>query len=233
MADSEHPTVENTSAGTLTEALLRHNIDLPANQTARIERYCQLLWDWNSKLNLTRHTDFEKFVSRDLVDSLAFAEFLRPKEKILDLGSGGGVPGIVLAIIRPDLNVTLCDSMTKKTKVLSDIVEKLGIKATVFNVRAEDLLCEARFQTVVIRAVAKLAKMLQWFKPHWDSSMERMLVLKGPSWVEERGEARHFGLLTNLALRKLKSYPFPGTKSESVLLQICAKDRLDGFEPGE
>jgi len=52
------------------------------------------------------------------------------------------------------------------------------------------------------------------------------VVLKGPSWVEERGEARHFGLLHDLALRKLTSYPLPGTESESVLLQICPKERL-------
>jgi 16S rRNA (guanine527-N7)-methyltransferase len=229
MSDSETPSADN-SIDTLAEALQRHGIPLPQDQTAQLEEYCRLLWDWNAKINLTRHTDFEKFVSRDVVDSLAFAEFLRQGEKILDVGSGGGVPGVVLAVIRPDLNITMCDSVGKKTKVLSDIVEKMGVKASVYNVRAEELLREARFQTLVIRAVAKLSKLLEWFRPHWESGIERILVLKGPSWVEERGEARHFGLLSNMALRKLKSYPFPGTESESVLLQICPKERLDEFD---
>ena len=80
-----------------------------------------------------------------------------------------------------------------------------------------------RFQTLVIRAVARLHRLLAWFRPHWDH-FDRMLVLKGPAWIDERGEARHLGLLQGLALRKLASYPLIGTESESVLLQICPKD---------
>ena len=69
-------------------------------------------------------------------------------------------------------------------------------------------------------------------------SFDRLLVLKGPSWVEERGEARHYGLMHDLALRKLVSYPLPGTESESVLLQISREgaasreaDHGRGFMP--
>ena len=91
--------------------------------------------------------------------------------------------------------------------------------------RAEDVLTEQRFNTLVVRAVARLKKLLEWFRPHWDA-FDRLLVLKGPSWVEERGEARHYGLLHDLALRKLASYPLPGTESESVLLQIRRKVRV-------
>ena len=63
------------------------------DQVAQIDRYCALLWDWNSKLNLTRHTDFDTFVSRDVVDSLELAKLLSANEEVLDVGSGGGVPG--------------------------------------------------------------------------------------------------------------------------------------------
>ena len=76
----------------------------------------------------------------------------------------------------------------------------------------------------MIRAVAKLKKLLEWCKPHWQSC-DRLLVLKGPAWVAERGEARHYGLFNDLALRKLASYPLPGTDSESVLLQISRKEK--------
>ncbi len=203
----------------LAAALARHGIELPPEQTARLESYCRLLWGWNDKLNLTRHTDFEKFVARDLVDSLAFARFLGQGESVLDVGTGGGVPGVVLAIVRDDLKIALCESIAKKARAVGDIVEKLGLATPVVHGRAEDLLADHRYQTLVIRAVARLKKLLEWFKPHWPA-FDRMLVLKGPSWLDERGEARHFGLLGGLSLRKVYSYPLPGTESESVLLEI-------------
>jgi 16S rRNA (guanine527-N7)-methyltransferase len=214
MASAVNPNAENLAA-----ALARHQIDLPDGQVARLEQYCQLFWDWNAKINLTRHTDYEKFVARDLTDSLAIGRFLEPGEKILDVGSGGGVPGVVLAIVRDDLDVSLSESVGKKAKVLADIVRRLDLPTPVLHARAEDVLTEQRFDTLVVRAVARLAKLLTWFQPHWDA-FGRMLVLKGPGWVEERGEARHRRLLRNLALRKLLTYPLPGTHVESVLLQI-------------
>ena len=213
----------NSSDENLAAAMARHQIELPAAQVALLARYCELLWDWNTKLNLTRHTDYEKFVARDLTDSLAFARFLVPKEKVLDVGSGGGVPGVVLAIVRGDLQMSLSESVGKKARVLDDIVARLGLPTPVLHARAEDILSEQRFNTLVVRAVARLKKLLEWFRPHW-RDFDRLLVLKGPSWVEERGEARHYGLLHDLALRKLVSYPLPGTESESVLLQICPKE---------
>ena len=200
-------------------------IELPEPQVARLEQYCRLLWEWNAKLNLTRHTDYDKFVARDLVDSLAFARFLEPDEKVLDVGTGGGVPGVVLAIVRPDLAVTLCESVAKRARAVAEIVAGLDLSVPVMAARAEDLLGTFQFNTLMVRAVARLAKLLRWFQPHWEH-FDRLLVLKGPAWVGERGEARHFGLLRGLALRKLTAYPLPGTESESVLLQICLNDRL-------
>ena len=210
----------------LPAALARHGIQLPEPQVGLLGRYCELLWQFNEKLNLTRHTTYEKFVARDLVDSRAFAEFLRPGEAVLDVGTGGGVPGVVLAVLRKDLDVTLCESVGKKARAAAEILDALGLEVAVVHGRAEDLLADRRFDTLVIRAVARLPKLLTWFGPHWDT-FDRMLVLKGPSWVEERGEARHLGLMKDLALRKLTSYRLPGADSQSVLLQICPVDRVD------
>jgi 16S rRNA (guanine527-N7)-methyltransferase len=207
----------------LSAVLAEHRIELPAAQVALLARYCELLWDWNAKINLTRHTDYEKFVARDLIDSLAFAKFLEPKEEVLDVGTGGGVPGVVLAIVRDDLKMSLSESVGKKAKAVADIVQRLGLPTPVFPARVEEVLTQRRFDTLVVRAVARLRKLLEWLRPHWDS-FDRLLVLKGPAWLDERGEARHHGLMHDLSLRKLTSYPLPGTESESVLLQIRRKE---------
>jgi 16S rRNA (guanine527-N7)-methyltransferase len=215
---------------TLAAALTNQAIDLPAEQVALLDRYCQLVWEWNEKLNLTRHTDYDKFVSRDVVDSREIAACLEPKERIIDVGTGGGVPGVLLAILRPDLRVTLSESVGKKARAVTRIVADLGLKVPVHAGRAEDLLqgqhlsAGKGFDTLVVRAVAPLAKLLTWFRPFL-GSFRRLLIVKGPAWVEERQEAREKNLLKGLQLRKLATWPLPGTHSESVLLEIKAQEK--------
>jgi 16S rRNA (guanine527-N7)-methyltransferase len=204
---------------TLDAALSRHGIDLPAEQRAIVDRYCRLLWDWNEKINLTRHTDYEKFVSRDLADTQQLSALIHPSEEVLEIGSGGGVPGLLLALLRPDLTVTLTESIGKKAKVLADIVQRLGVKVRVEGVRAENVLKDERFDVTIARGVGPLDKLLIWLQPHW-LSVGRLLAIKGPKWSEERGEARHRGLLHELELRKAAEYPLAGTTSQSVILKI-------------
>ena len=208
---------------TLAAALSRQRIELPPEQVAALENYCRLLWDWNEKLNLTRHTTYEKFVNRDVVDSLAFSQMLAAGEDVLDVGTGGGVPGIVLAIVRPDISISLCDSVGKKARVVEQIVGELGLKVPVHAKRVQDLLEDQVYDTLLVRAVAPLPKLLTWLKDHW-AAFRRLLVLKGPAWFDERHEAREKGLMKHLQLRKVASYPLAGTESESVLLEIKPKE---------
>jgi 16S rRNA (guanine527-N7)-methyltransferase len=207
----------------LAAALARHGFELPAEQVERLDRYCRLLWDWNSKLNLTRHMDYEKFVSRDLVDSLQLSPHLRKGEEVLDVGTGGGVPGVVLAILRDDLQVALCDSVGKKARAVESMVKELGLEAPVFPFRAEELLEDTRYDALVIRAVGPLWKLLAGFKPHWHS-FRRMLVIKGPKWTEELAQARRRGLMHNLQLKMAAEYPLLGTEGKSVVLKIWLKN---------
>ena len=206
-------------SGSLQSALESCALEIPEAQQTLIEKYCHLLWQWNEKLNLTRHLDYEKFVTRDVVDAVQLAEFLEPEESVLDFGSGGGVPGVLLAILRPDLNLTLCDSIEKKTKALADIVAQLPLPTTVVTSRVQDLLPDERYDTLVARAVGPMSRVLGWVEPYW-ACFNRLLLIKGPRWLEERGDARHRGRLKHVELRNLKSYPMPGTESESVILSF-------------
>jgi len=209
----------------LADSLEKHHISLPKVQVRKLDEYCRLLWDWNERINLTRHTDYDKFVARDVVDSLALADLLRNGERVLDVGTGGGVPGIPLAILRPDLRVELCDSTGKKALAVSEIVQEMRLDILVHHAKAEALLSEKgkRFTTLTIRAVSRMVQLLRSFAPCW-SSFDRILLVKGPKWTDERGEARHYNLMTKIALRCLKTY------STSVILQLCLKENFEQLD---
>lgn len=213
-----------TPPDTLAAALARHQVEVTDEQRDMLDRYCRLLWEWNDKINLTRHTDYEKFVARDLRDSLHIARLLAPNERILDVGTGGGVPGIPIAILRRDVQVSLCDSVGKKAQVVHDIAEKLDLPIDTHNSRVEELLEDERYTSLVARAVGPLDKLLTWLKHHWPAA-GRLLALKGPKWTDERAQARHLGLLKPLELRVVDEYPMPGTESNSVILQIWPKGK--------
>ncbi len=215
--------MNETPADTLRTALVRHDIDLPDEQIELLDRYCRALWSWNEKLNLTRHTTYEKFVTRDVADCLQLEPLLESGEHVLDVGTGGGVPGVVLAILRPDLKVALCDSVAKKAKAVGEIVGEIGLDIVVYHRPVQELLTEQRFNTLVVRAVAPLVKLLRWLAPQWDA-FDRLLVIKGPAWVEERQAAREAGLLKNVQLRNVASYPLAGAESESVVLSIRPRE---------
>ena len=199
---------------TLSEALALAGIELPPDQATLVDAYRHELWGWNERMNLTRHTTFEKFVTRDLVDTLELAKLLARGARVLDLGSGGGVPG---------LRVAVCDSVAKKAAALEAIVDVLGLPITCHAARAQEVLEVTTFDTVVARAVAPLRKILTWLAPHWDA-FDELLLIKGRAWVDERGEARHVGLLKGLELRKAAEYVTPRTDATSVVLRIWRGD---------
>lgn len=199
--------------------LAEYGIELPAERIELLDRYRAALWRWNEQLNLTRHTTLEKFVGRDVVDSHQLAQLLRNGDRVLDVGTGGGVPGVVIAILRPDLRVSVCESTQKKARVVQSIVQELALPVSVFACRAEEVLELQTFDTLTVRGVAALAKILTWLRPYWEA-FDRLLLVKGQRWVEERGEARHAGLLKNLELRKAATYATRETGAESVILSI-------------
>jgi 16S rRNA (guanine527-N7)-methyltransferase len=217
-----HDNFKTAPADTLAAALARHHIELPADQVERLDRYVRMLWEWNEKINLTRHTDYEKFVSRDVVDTLQLAGLLHEGEEVLDIGSGGGVPGIVLAILRPDLTVHLTETTQKKARVLEAMVKALDLPVPVFACRGESQLEDYRYDAVVVRAVGPLWELLGWFKPHWPA-VGRLLVIKGPKWSQELAEARRRGRMHDLQEKVAADYPMPGTQSRSVILKIWPK----------
>jgi 16S rRNA (guanine527-N7)-methyltransferase len=202
----------------------RLGLVVPPEAMPRLAAYAASLWSWNERLNLTRHTDAEKFVSRDVGDAVAIAAHLASGERVLDVGTGGGVPGVLLAIIRPDLRVELAESVAKKARAVAAILRDVGIAIPVHEGAAQALVQARstgpeRFDTLVVRAVAPLEKLLRWFEP-LAAAYGRMLVVKGPRWEEEKAAARHHGLAKRVLVRRIASWPIRGSDNESVLLEI-------------
>ena len=202
----------------------RQGLTVSAEAIPRLAAYAARLWDWNEKLNLTRHTDVERFVTRDIVDAVALEPHLAHGERILDVGTGGGVPGVLLAIIRPDLRVELSESVGKRARAVAAILGEIGLPLPMHEGAAQELVARRpfgprRFDTLVVRAVAPLAKLLGWFEPLADS-YGRLLVIKGPRWEEELAEARERRLVRHVSVRRIASWPLAGTEGESVLLEV-------------
>ena len=150
--------------------------------------------DWNSKINLISRKDIDNLYERHIVHSLAIAKYLtfQSGAEILDVGTGGGFPGIPLAIFFPEANFHLIDGTKKKIMVVQDVIEKLGLKnATAQQMRAEELK-NRKFDFVVTRAVAVLPTLLLWsrklFKEEQQHAMPNGLIsLKGGNVKKEIG----------------------------------------------
>jgi 16S rRNA (guanine527-N7)-methyltransferase len=203
----------------LGELLAAVSLGVTPGQVEQLDQFRRLLWAWNKRMNLTRHTTLEKFVYRDVFDTQQFSLLLQRGERVLDVGTGGGVPGVILAILRPDLAVSLCESTQKKARAVEAIVSEMALSSPVFAARAEEVLAISTFDSLIARAIAPLHKILAWLAPHWDA-FDRLLLVKGPAWIEERSEARRRGVLCDLDLRKVATYHTPGSGAESVILSV-------------
>lgn len=139
--------------------------NLSEKQKQQFTKMGELYFEWNSKINVISRKDIDNFYERHVLHSLGIAKIIsfKPKTKILDVGTGGGFPGIPLSILFPDCEFHLTDSIGKKIKVVNDVVENLGLKNSkgIWS-RAEEL--KEKYHFVVSRAVTELTEFKKWMK---------------------------------------------------------------------
>jgi 16S rRNA (guanine527-N7)-methyltransferase len=153
-------------------------LTLPDGAEQTLLAYLALLDKWNRVYNLTAVRDAERMVSHHLLDSLAAVPYFQG-ESVLDVGSGGGLPGIPLAIARPDLQVTLIDSIAKKTAFLLQAKTELGLKNLhVVTGRVEDFRPEAGFDVITSRAFSDLKEFV---------TLTRHLLKPSGCWLAMKG----------------------------------------------
>ena len=168
-----------------------HFPNLTAQQKAHFERLPELYADWNLQINVVSRKDVENLMERHVLHSLAIAKAMEFHQgaKVLDVGTGGGFPGIPLAILFPEVSFHLVDSIGKKIRVVQGVVDALGLKnAKATHGRAEEV--PGTFDYVVSRAVAPMETLVYWTSSKLKSGQagtrpNGWLVLKGGDLTEE------------------------------------------------
>jgi len=149
------------------EIILKYFSEFTETQLQQFAALDELYKDWNSKINVISRKDIDGLYEKHVLHSLAIAAAIdfRPGTKIIDIGTGGGFPGIPLAIFFPEVQFHLVDSIAKKLKVVEGVAAGIGLKnITAQHTRAEEIK-NKKFDFAVSRAVAPLKELWQWSKP--------------------------------------------------------------------
>lgn len=159
-------------------------------QAEKFQTYMELLLEWNEKINLTAITDPEQIVEKHFADSLTLLSACRIKQgaKLIDVGTGAGFPGIPIKIMRPDIELTLLDSMNKRLSFLSEVCQKLSIESVRVHKRAEEAGLDRKmresYDVAVARAVAPMNVLCEYCIPL--IKMKGVFIaMKGPGAQEE------------------------------------------------
>lgn len=173
------------------EASLEVGLELSENQYSQFMDYMKLLQEWNEKINLTAITEDEEVVKKHFIDCIkAFkSEAIKNAKTIIDVGTGAGFPGLPIAIMNPDIKVTLLDSLNKRINFLNTVVNQLGLKNVVtIHSRAEDGSrkpeLREKFDVATSRAVANMAVLSEFCMPYVVVN-GYFVALKGPAIEEE------------------------------------------------
>lgn len=160
----------NEFSDILSSYLEKIEIELNKEQVKKLYLYMELLIEWNDKMNLTAIIEPKEIILKHFVDSLTIAKYIKDEAKVIDIGTGAGFPGIPLKIYRPDLKITLLDSLNKRLKFLDEVINELKLSdIETIHSRAEELgknfEYREKFDVATSRAVANLSTLSEYLLP--------------------------------------------------------------------
>jgi 16S rRNA (guanine527-N7)-methyltransferase len=190
-------------------------LGLDDKQHEQLLDYLALLFKWNSVYNLTSVRDPMQMVTHHLLDSLAAVPAFAQAANVLDVGAGGGLPGIVLAIARPGMKVSLIDTVHKKTAFLKQVKAELELaNVTVYTAKVQELQVEQKFDVITSRAFADLSDFVNW-SGQLLAEGGKFIALKGVAPADEQER-----LPAPWKVNDLKPLQVPGLDAERHLVFI-------------
>jgi 16S rRNA (guanine527-N7)-methyltransferase len=205
-------------ADVLNQGIKQLPLALSEAQVEKLLDYLALLNKWNAVYNLTSVRDPMEMVKLHLLDSLAAVAAFAGATNVLDVGAGGGLPGMVLAISRPDMQVSMIDTVHKKTAFLNQVKAELElVNVTVYTKKVQELEVKTKFDVITSRAFADLSDFVNW-SGHLLQEGGRFIALKGTAPAEERER-----LPAPWTVQKLEPLVVPGLEAERHLVFIKAE----------
>lgn len=204
----------------LVAALDDLQLELSGAQIDSLMTYLELLQKWNKVYNLTAIRDPQEMLVKHLIDSLAVVPFV-DSESLIDVGSGGGLPGVPLAICFPERRIDMLDSNIKKTRFITQAKAQLGLKnSQVWHKRVEEYQPQPLYDAVISRAFASLEDMLNW---------TQHLIPQGGVWwaMKAQKETEEFEHIPDYAVvEKTIELNVPGLAAERRLIKAIKREQL-------
>ncbi|WAC08562.1 MAG: 16S rRNA (guanine(527)-N(7))-methyltransferase RsmG [Thermodesulfobacteriota bacterium] len=209
---------KNTLPDFFIQASEKLTIPLSEEAGLKFETYYQELIAWNKRINLTRITERKRFFIEHFIDSLIPERFIPSKSSLIDLGSGGGFPGLPLKIIRPDLSVTLVDSSLKKILFLRYLVRLLDLRGiVVIQERLGRDFSDHRYDVCIGRAFAPLERFLP-LAFALKNPQGIVIAMKGPNFLNELKAVEPKFLRWGISLKHLEKFVLPFTNKQRTII---------------
>ena len=204
----------------------------------KFENYKNLLLEWNEKINLTAITDEYQIIMKHFIDCLEIVKYMNKDEKVIDVGTGAGFPGIVIAIyFKNEINITLLDSLNKRLIFLEDVINKLNLKnVEIVHGRAEEIAHKPeyreKYDIAVSRAVANLPTLIE-YDVGYIKQNGRLLLMKGNNIENEIKEAENALKILKCKIKKIYKYSYKVGEEEynRNIIEIIKENKIPDKYP--
>lgn len=206
------------------EYMNKINIEISDKQIEKFFDYMNLLLEWNEKINLTAITEPENIILKHFVDCATILKYIKDEDKIIDIGTGAGFPGIPLKILNEKLDITLMDSLNKRINFLNEIINKLDLKNIVaIHARAEELArnkeYREKFDIATSRAVANLSTLSEYMLPFVRKD-GMVISMKGSNIEEEVKNAKKAIKILGGEIEKIDNFNLANTNNIRNIITI-------------